>query len=139
LHKIVLDTNVLLVSISKKSKLHWIFQNLLEEKYILCVTTDILAEYAEIIEQRMGKLASESALAVLENLNNIEFITTYYRFNLLRDTDDNKFVDCAIASNADYIISHDKDFNILKQILFPKVNLANTIEFKEILDNQNIL
>lgn len=139
MHKIVLDTNVLLVSISKKSKLHWIFQNLLEEKYILCVTTDILAEYAEIIEQRMGKLASESALAVLENLNNIEFITTYYRFNLLRDTDDNKFVDCAIASNADYIISHDKDFNILKQILFPKVNLANTIEFKEILDNQNIL
>ncbi len=137
MYKIVLDTNVLLVSISKKSKLHWVFQNLLEEKYILCVTTDILAEYAEIIEQHMGKLASESALGVLENLNNIEFISTYYKFNLLQDTDDNKFVDCAIASNANYIITHDKDFNILKQIFFPKVNLINTIEFKNLLDNQN--
>ncbi len=137
MHKIVLDTNVLLVSISKKSKLHWVFQNLLEEKYILCVTTDILAEYAEIIEQHMGKLASESALGVLENLNNIEFISTYYKFNLLQDTDDNKFVDCAIASNANYIVTHDKDFNILKQISFPKVNLINTTEFKNLLDNQN--
>lgn len=137
MHKIVLDTNVLLVSISKKPKLHWVFQNLLEEKYILCVTTDILAEYAEIIEQHMGKLASESALGVLENLNNIEFISTYYKFNLLQDTDDNKFVDCAIASNANYIVTHDKDFNILKQISFPKVNLINTTEFKNLLDNQN--
>ena len=136
MHKIVLDTNILLVSISKKSKLHWVFQSLLDEKYILCVTTDILAEYAEVIEQHMGKLASESALGVLENLSNIEFITSYYKFNLLQDSDDNKFVDCAIASNANYIVSHDKDFNILKQISFPKVNLINTIEFKKILDNQ---
>jgi len=136
LHKIVLDTNVLLVSISRKSKLHWIFQYLLEEKYILCVTTDILAEYAEIIEQQMGKVASESALGVLENLSNIEFITSYYKFNLLKDADDNKFVDCAIASNADYIVTHDKDFNILKQISFPIVNIIDTIEFKNILDNQ---
>lgn len=136
MHKIVLDTNLLLVSISRKSKLHWIFQYLLEEKYILCVTTDILAEYAEIIEQQMGKVASESALGVLENLSNIEFITSYYKFNLLKDADDNKFVDCAIASNADYIVTHDKDFNILKQISFPIVNIIDTIEFKNILDNQ---
>lgn len=80
--KIVLDTNVLLVSISSKSKLHWIFQNLLEGNYILCVTIEILAEYAEIIELHMGVLASENALGVLENLPNVEFITNYDKFNL---------------------------------------------------------
>ncbi len=52
--KVVLDTNVLLVSISERSRLHWIFRKLIEKEYILCVTTDILAEYAEIIEQHMG-------------------------------------------------------------------------------------
>jgi putative PIN family toxin of toxin-antitoxin system len=133
LKKVVLDTNVLLVSISTKSKLHWIFKNLLEEKYILCLTTDILAEYAEIIEQQMGSLASESALGVLENLPNVDFITNYYKFNLLKDPDDNKFVDCAISSNADFIVTHDAHFNLLKKIKFPKVNILDTSEFKAIL------
>lgn len=95
--KVVLDTNVLLVSISTKSKLHWIFKNLLEGNYILCITTEILAEYAEIIDQQMGTLAIESALGLLENLPNVELITNYYKFNLLKDPDDNKFVDCAIS------------------------------------------
>ncbi|MFY8112382.1 MAG: putative toxin-antitoxin system toxin component, PIN family, partial [Flavobacterium sp.] len=113
--KVVLDTNVLLVSISTKSKLHWIFKNLLEGNYILCITTEILAEYAEIIDQQMGTLASESALGLLENLPNVELITNYYKFNLLKDPDDNKFVDCAISSNA--------DFSILKKIEFPKVTI----------------
>ena len=49
LRKVVLDTNVLLVSISERSRLHWVFSSLLEGKYVLCVTTDILSEYAEII------------------------------------------------------------------------------------------
>ena len=51
LKKVVLDTNILLVSISKRSKLHWVFRALLDEKYELCVTTEILNEYAEIVEQ----------------------------------------------------------------------------------------
>ncbi len=128
--KIVLDTNVLLVSISEKSRLYWIFKALLDEKYILCVTTDILAEYAEIIEREMGVLTSESAMGVLENLPNVELITTYFKFNLLNDEDDNKFVDCAIASNAQFIVSHDKDFRPLSKIKFPSVSVIDVDTFK---------
>ena len=131
--KVVLDTNVLLVSISSKSRLHWVFEELLKGNYILCVTTDILAEYAEIIEQQMGVLASESALGVLENLPNVEHITTYYKFNLLKDEDDNKFVDCAVACNANFIVTHDNDFNLLKKVEFPKVIIVNTEEFKQLI------
>ncbi len=128
--KIVLDTNIFLVSISEKSKVHWIFKALLNGKYTLCVTTDILAEYAEIIEREMGVLASESTLGVLENLPNIELITTYYKFHLLKDEDDNKFVDCAIASNAKFIVSHDKDFKPLAKIKFPLVSVIDVDTFK---------
>ncbi len=128
--KIVLDTNVLLVSISSKSKFHWIYESLYKGKFVLCITTDILLEYAEIIEIHMGKKVCDNAMAVLQNLPNIEFITTYYKFNLLKDEDDNKFVDCAIASNATFIVSQDKDFKILSQIDFPKVVVIDTEEFK---------
>lgn len=134
MEKVVLDTNVLLVCISDRSRLHWIFQSLLSGEFILCVTTDILAEYAEIIEQHMGHIASESVMGIIENAKNIELITAYYRFNLLKDVDDNKFVDCAIAANANFIVSHDKDFNILKQIDFPKIKVINTNQFKAVLE-----
>ena len=45
--RVVLDTNVLLVSISKKTVYYAIWEAFLDGEYELCVTTDILAEYAE--------------------------------------------------------------------------------------------
>jgi len=129
--KVVLDTNVLLVCISSKSSLHWIFQLLLNQKYKICVTTEILSEYAEIIEQHMGVEVSESIVGMLSNLSNVELITTYFKFRLLKDEDDDKFVDCAIASNAHFIVSHDKDFKVLASIDFPKVKVIDVVQFKE--------
>lgn len=40
--RVVIDTNVLLVSISERSRLHWIFESLVEKAFELCVSTDIL-------------------------------------------------------------------------------------------------
>lgn len=133
MYRVVLDTNVFLVCISDRSRLHWIFQRLLAGDYHLCVTTDILTEYAEIIETHMGPEASEAAMGALENLPNVIPVNTYFRFNLLKDEDDNKFVDCAIASNADFIVSHDKDFNILEKVEFPKVKVIDTDLFYKYL------
>ncbi len=136
--RIVLDTNVLLVSISERSKLHWIFRKLLEKHYELYVTTDILNEYAEIIERHMGSETSESTMGVLENLSNVHFVTKHYQFRLLKDEDDNKFVngsprDCAVAANADFIVSHDRDFDVLASVDFPQVKVISSENFKEIL------
>ena len=87
-----------------------ILKNLIDNKYQLYVTTDILLEYSEILSFHINQQVSESVLGVFENLSNVNFITNYYRFNLLKDEDDNKFVDCAIAANADFIVTHDNDF-----------------------------
>ncbi len=128
--KVVIDTNVFLVSISSKSKYHWIFEAILNENFFLCVTTEILDEYAEIIEQKMGYEAGETAMALIESLPNVIFTNSFFRFNLLKDPDDNKFVDCAIAANADFLLTHDSDFNTLKSIQFPKVNVIDIQQFR---------
>ena len=130
--RIILDTNVLLVSISDRSPHHWIFLELTQGSYELCVTTEILLEYAEIIEQHMGTDVSESVQGTLDNLQNVNLITSYYRFDLIKkDRDDNKFVDCAIAGNAHYIVSEDKDFNALDKIEFPKVEVLSMEGFRK--------
>ena len=129
--RIVLDTNVLLVSFSSKSAFRWVFDAFLNEEITLCVTTDILAEYEEIIGKHMGPKIANTVLQIIENAPNIELITRFFKWNLITDDpDDNKFVDCAIAANAKYLVSNDKHFRALKNIDFPKVILLTVEEFK---------
>jgi putative PIN family toxin of toxin-antitoxin system len=138
--KIVLDTNILLVCIAKKSDLRPIFDAFINEEYSLCVTTDILMEYEEIITLQLGKNVATNVLKLIENAPNVEWITKYYKWNLIEiDADDNKFVDCAIACNATYLVSSDKHFNVLKTITFPKVELLKADEFNEIIKDKKQL
>ncbi|MGB3850296.1 MAG: putative toxin-antitoxin system toxin component, PIN family [Tunicatimonas sp.] len=131
--RVVIDTNLMLTCISRKSHLHWLFQHLLAKRCELCVTTDILNEYAEIIDRHMGTALADSTLKVILNLSSTLRIDTYYKWNLIRDADDNKFVYCAVAANAMYLISHDRHFDVLKSIPFPKVNVITAESFRAIL------
>lgn len=132
--KIVLDTNVLLVSISSKSQYHWLFQGLLNQRYEIALTNEILMEYEEIISAKYSVPVAKNVIRTLLLLPNVSRIEVYYNWQLIRlDPDDDKFVDCAIASNADFIVTHDKHFNVLKDIDFPKVQTVNLAQFQQML------
>lgn len=129
--RFVIDTNVLLVSISSKSQYHWIYQGLIHHEFELAITTDILSEYEEIISDKYSATVARNVIRTLLLLPNVIQTNVYYNWNLIQnDRDDDKFVDCAIASNADAIITHDKHFNILENISFPPVKTMNISEFK---------
>lgn len=135
--KVVLDTNVLLVAFSKKSEFRPIFDAFLNSEITICVTTDILMEYEEIIGNHLSKEVASNVLMLIENATNVEWITKYYKWNLIpNDPDDNKFVDCAIAANAKYLVSDDNHFNILKKTAFPKIELLKAEEFTKFLKSR---
>jgi uncharacterized protein len=132
--KVVIDTNILLVSVSPRSKSHWVYQKLISGEYTLCVSTEVLLEYEEIFEQKLGRIFAETVMNVLDNLPNIMYVHSYIAWDLIKaDVDDNKFVDCAIAAGADYLTTNDTHFNIVKSIPFPKVNIVSLIEFYNII------
>lgn len=132
--KFVIDTNILLVSVSEKSPFHWVFKKIRNGELDLAVSNDILTEYREIIS---GKLNTHTAGYVCEFLSiaeNVHRVDPYYNWDLIKqDRDDNKFVDCAVASNADYIVTNDRHFNILKNIGFPEVRVIDFNEFEKLL------
>ena len=57
-----------------------------------------------------------------------------YKWNLITaDTDDNKFVECALNAGADYIVTNDKHFNVLKNIDFPRISVIDIDAFRELI------
>lgn len=51
------------------------------------------------------------------------------------DLEDNKFVDVAIAGKADYLVTNDKHFNILKELDSPQINVITLDDFKKTIKN----
>ena len=130
--RIVLDTNSLIIALSSKNKYGVVWKAFLEGRYTLCVSNEILEEYVEVIGRNLSPtLADMVAYAILLH-KNVERIDPHFRFGLITaDADDNKFVDCAIIANADYIVSEDSHFNVLKSIPFPRVEVKRLREFYE--------
>ena len=128
--RVVLDTNALLISIGKKSKFRPIFDNILNGNIQLVVTNEILTEYVEIIERKANAIVANNIIELLIQLRNVEKVEINYNWGLItEDWDDNKFVDCAIAGQAMYIVTNDKHFGILTEIPFPKVETVSIQEF----------
>jgi len=132
--KIVLDTNCLLPAIFEDSPHYWIWEAFENGRVTLCCSTDILKEYEELLARFYSVEISESVINTITNTYNFSPTTPYYRWNLITaDPDDNKFVDCALNGGADYIVTNDKHFNVLKDTKFPYVEVVNMDEFREIL------
>lgn len=133
--RIVLDTNVLIVSLASHLKYHWVFERLVAGHYDLFVTNEMLTEYQEQVAKRYGLSYTEARLDFLLLLPNVTLVTPFYRWLLIRDDpDDNKFVDGAVAANADYIVTNDKHFRVLRDIDFPPVRAITLQEFEVLLN-----
>ncbi|MCU0326248.1 MAG: putative toxin-antitoxin system toxin component, PIN family [Spirosomaceae bacterium] len=134
--RVVIDTNQLLTCFSVRSKSHWLWQAFKNQEFELCVTTEILDEYAEIFEQKYSFEVAELILDILLDSPNVIFIKEYFFWGLIKeDLDDNKFVDCALMANASCIVTEDRHFNILKSIPFPKINILKLDDFKYFLES----
>lgn len=130
MRRIVLDTNCLLMCVPPKSPYHQIWRDFLEGKVEWCVSTEILSEYTEILASKTSLWFAETVVDTIVNGENTIRVSPTYFFNLIKsDPDDNKFVDCAICGNAEYIVSNDAHFKILNEIDFPKVRVVRIEDY----------
>lgn len=130
-HRVVIDTNVFLVIIPSRSKHHWAFEAVKQNRLDLLLSTEIVLEYEEQPGLRYTFDVTNGLIDVLLLKKNTALITPFYAWNLITaDADDNKFVDCAVAGNADMIVTNDKDFDEAKRSPFPVVNVVSIEEFE---------
>jgi putative PIN family toxin of toxin-antitoxin system len=113
---VVLDTNVLVQARAAGHAYHPILQAWLAGDLILAVSAEIMLEYEEVVTERAGA----ARWAVIERLlampDGVVRVSPTFRFQRITvDPDDNKFVDCAIVANADWIITEDRHFDVMNR------------------------
>ena len=129
--KIVIDTNILLAIIGKQSPFRWLFDGVINGQLRLCISNEILFEYREILARKTNSQVAENLTSFLSISPHVEKTDISFQFQLItQDPDDNKFVDCVIASNAVCLVSNDHHFQILKMIRFPHVEIMTLTEFE---------
>jgi len=72
---VVIDCNIFVICLTSGSPYHLIFQSLVNGKFNLAVTADILLEYEEILQRKYNSTTAKTFITLLNELPNIEFMS----------------------------------------------------------------
>jgi len=133
--KVVLDSNILLVALGRKSRYKAIWDAFSDGKYQLVISDEIAYEYHEILSQHSADGVADAVIEVFIESPDIIFQQIYYKWNAIKsDPDDDKFFDIAVAANVNYLVTDDAHFNLAKNIKFPSVEIISSKQFLRIIE-----
>jgi len=130
--KVVIDTNVFVSSFfgGKPKKIIDLWKT---GKLTLCLSDSILEEYIQVL-RRLGlkdEAELEELLALFAKGIHIHFTKKTPDLNLIEeDSEDDKFIECAVALKARYIITGDKALESFGQYM--RIKILSPQKFLEI-------
>jgi len=116
---VVVDTNVVVQLFGKASPYRPLRNALRDGTLVMALSTPILLEYEEVVCRYAGRTRWQDVERFLELISalhgTIRLVAPTFRFrSITGDPDDDVFADCAIVSNADWIITHDHHFDVMR-------------------------
>ena len=116
-----------------------IYTAVLDERLEWLISTDIFFEYLEKLGVQSSGETAARLRQVFQFSASIVVVEPSYRWRLVSaDADDDKFVDCAVAGNADYLITDDRHYRKLKDVKFPKLRVVTARQFLNVLAKAEI-
>ncbi len=110
----VLDTNILLQSLPSKGRFRPIIESFEQRLFTIILSTEILLEYEEVLKDLGGIRAWPAFHALVHLQPNKLLVSPTYRWQaIVHDPDDDKFVDAAVAGDADWIVTEDSHVDTL--------------------------
>ena len=135
MQKIVIDTNVIVSALIQRGYSNQIINILfIEQKFQLCISEELLAEYYEVLARPKFSKFQDFFIRAKSLLVEIEAKATKYTpaitLNLIADDDDNMILELADECSADFVITgNTKDFS------FPTYKQTKIVTPKEYWDN----
>jgi uncharacterized protein len=115
---VIVDTNILIsASLTGRYPESVILSLVSNPDFMWVVSAEILAEYKSVLMRKKLNLSAEQQQRWLKI---IDAFTTTIDVNISidfpRDPKDAKFLECAIAANADYLVTGDRDFEAISDL-----------------------
>jgi len=134
---VVLDTNVVYQALrSREGASSYILSLIRDTKLALAVSVHVFNEYAKVLTRPASLKDLELTKVDIDKvLRFIAYIgkpyATYFQFRPnLQDESDNIFVELALASNCDYLITNNvKDFTVKSDLKFDDLNIITPVDF----------
>ncbi len=135
--RVVVDTNVLVSAILRGRTPREVIQFIIDTPdYDWMVSTEILREYKEVLSRPKFKLTQE---VIEEWWFVLDTVTRSIEVNDVvdfpRDRKDAKFLACALATDADFLLTGDRDFAEAKNL--GKTRIISVSLFKRLLIDLN--
>ena len=134
----VLDTNVLLQAVGRPQSLcarilRWL------DRFEICASADTIAEFEEVgrgasVRRKLTWLTSTRTAAIVEVLSVARYVASPQPVEVCRDPDDDKFLACALAAKADYLVTEDQD--LLDLDGYEGLRILTPQEFLDLLEQQ---
>jgi len=133
---VVLDTNVVVsAAVSSEGNPAKIFETLINGRVKNYTSDEIMAEIKDVMNRERIKRAigEKDKSFIIENFEKLsEKIIPQDKYEEVKDDPkDNKFLDCAVAAGASYIVSGDEHLLKLKE--FKGIKLVSPAEFIELI------
>jgi putative PIN family toxin of toxin-antitoxin system len=134
--KVVIDTNIFISGFGWDAKPEEVLKLLKQRRIVNYVSIKILDELKRVVSYPKLKFSD-----LLQN-KIIEFVFFYSEIieptehisHITKDPDDNKFLECAIAANAEFIISGDP--HLIKVAEYRAVKIVDAATFLNIVLNR---
>ena len=128
--RIVVDTNVIASAVYFGGKPYDLLKLIMEEKVSAIASKEIVDEYEEIIARLQHKFPKLSkSIPFQEIVGKLTVIKVSSDIRICRDSEDDKFISCAVDGRCIYIVSGDNDLLSLKD--YDGIEIITVAQFFE--------
>ena len=132
---VVLDTNVMISSFFG-GHAQKIIDLWLQEKFTLCLSAVILAEYRAVLEEHVSSRYLEFIVETLAMSHSTLMLMELPLVEIIKeDPSDNRFLECALAANAEYLVSG--DHHLLQLVEFKGTKIVPPAEFMRLWQSKS--
>jgi putative PIN family toxin of toxin-antitoxin system len=134
--KVIIDTNIIVSALIQKSYPHYIvYDYVLNEQLQLCLSEALLNEYRDVLSRpkfaHIHNFVFNAEIVLNRFIKIAQFFEPTTHINIIKDKSDNKLLELADESNADFLITGNSiDFTITQ---YKKTQILSPRSFWEIL------
>jgi uncharacterized protein len=133
--RLVIDTNVLVSAVVRGGEPKKVIDFVIDSDCLWLVSLEILMEYKSVLSRSKFKLSKDLLQSWFEDFDLATYlIEVDINIDFPRDQKDAKFLNCAIAGQADFLITGDRDFEEVENL--GKTKIISVSKFKSLVIDQ---